>query len=268
VILTHGYGEHAGRYTGVIEALAASRFAVWAIDLRGHGRSDGDRAVQPEFAKYLADFQLVVDRARAELPGRPIYLLGHSLGGLVTLSYAIDHQDQLDAVVLLAPALRFWAHVSAPTEKLVRKIAGKAPRLPLVAYIPGLRSKKVGTERAAFTDPLVYHGWMRAGTVVSINDVGAETLARAGEFQLPILTMHGDADKVVDPQASIDLYRTIGVRPGADNSLITWPGMRHELLNEVDGEQVVGVVLGWLNGHYTEWRKANPTGVKSPVGSA
>jgi alpha-beta hydrolase superfamily lysophospholipase len=268
VILTHGYGEHAGRYAALLKALTASRFAVWGINLRGHGRSDGDRAFEPEFGNYLADMQLVVERARAELPGRPVYLLGHSLGGLIALSYALDHQDELDGLVLLAPALRFWATVTEPTEKLVRRIAGRAPNWPLVAYIPGLRSKKLGTERTALSDPLVYHGWVKAGTIVSIGDAGANALARAPELQLPVLTMHGDGDRLIHPDGSKALYQAIGVRPNADNSLVTWPGMRHELLNEADAEQVIGVVLGWLNGHYTEWRKANPSGVKAAAESA
>jgi len=263
VILVHGYGEHCGRYDRLIQALAASRFATYAIDLRGHGVSDGDRAYEPVFARYLDDLQLVVRRAREDQAGKPCYIVGHSLGGLIAFSYGLEHQDELDGVVLLAPALQYRVKVTAPTERFFRRVSAKQPRWPLIAYVPGLRSRKRGTELTALQDPLVHHGWIRAGTLVSIQDAGQLARERAGEFKLPILTMHGEGDMVIDPEGSKALYRTIGVREGADNSLITWPEMRHELLNEVDGDQVAGVILGWLNGHYTEWREANPTGVKT-----
>ena len=121
---------------------------------------------------------------------------------------------------------------------------------PVTAHIPGLRNNKVGGEKAA------------AGTIASIGEAGRIVLARAHGLRIPILTMQGDEDEVVDPAGSMEFYRAVGVRESADNSLITWPGMRHELLNEAEGEQVIGVVIGWLNGHYTEWRKANPTGIR------
>ena len=260
VIVAHGYGEHGGRYEDLLTVLAASRFASYAVDHRGHGQSDGERAFEPDFGRYLDDFGLVVKRARAEHTGKPCYLIGHSLGGLIAFGYALDHQADLDGVVLLAPALRYRAKLNQPTNTFLRRLADKSPHRPLIAYVPGLRSKKRGAEMEALRDPLNYKGWIRAGTIVSIQDAGEVALERAGEFKLPILIMHGDQDLIIDPAASFDLYRAIGVRTDADNSLITWPGMRHELLHDVDGKEVIGVILGWLNGHYTEWRKANPSG--------
>ena len=260
VIVAHGYGEHAGRYDDLIHALAASRFATFAVDQRGHGRSDGERAYEPELSHYVDDFGLVVEQARADFPGKPCYLIGHSLGGLVALSFAYDHQSGIEGLVLLAPALRYWATIPESGDRLLHRVAKRVPRLPLLGYVPGVRSRKRSTEVEAWRDPLVHHGWIRAGTIACIHDGGAAALARAKELAIPILTMHGDADKVIDPAASVELYSAIGVREHADNSLITWPGMRHELLNEADADQVVGVILGWLNGHYTAWRILHPTG--------
>ncbi len=263
VVVAHGYGEHCGRYEELLDVLAASRFATFAVDLRGHGRSDGDRAFEPDFGHYLADFGLVVERAKAEHPGKPVYLLGHSLGGLIAFGYALDHPDGLSGLVLLSPALRYRVKVGQPATRWLRRLAQKSPHRPLIGYVPGLRSHKRGVELAVLRDPLTYKGWIRAGTIVSIQDAGELAIQRAGECRLPVLTMHGDHDLLIDPAGSIELYRAIGVRADADNSLITWPGMRHELLNEVDGKEVMGVILGWLNGHYTEWRKQHPTGVNA-----
>jgi alpha-beta hydrolase superfamily lysophospholipase len=264
VVLVHGFGEHCGRYDALIEALAASRFETYAVDLRGHGTSDGERAREHDLLHYLSDLGQVVDLARHEQPGKPCYLIGHSLGGLIALGFALERQAELDGLILLSPALRYRVK---PNDGVLKRVADRAPGWPVIGQLPGLRSRKRGVDLSVLFDPLMYRGWINAGTVVSIREAGAIALERASEVTLPILTMHGDQDLIIDPAGSLELYRAIGVRAGADNSLITWPGMRHELLNDDDAEQVVGVVMGWLNGHYTEWRKANPTGVK-PHGAA
>jgi alpha-beta hydrolase superfamily lysophospholipase len=258
VVLAHGYAEHSGRYDGVMRALAASRFAVYAVDHRGHGRSDGERCYVERFDQYVDDLGLVVDLARREQAEKPCYLFGHSMGGLVALRSALARQDGIDGLVLLAPVIQFAPAVTPRQERVMRRIAKRLPKLPLFADRGGVRSSDPQVDVAVEQDPFCYQGPVRAGTVVGLADAGRDALARANGLALPVLILHGDDDPLIAPAGSMALYQRIGVRAGADNSLITWPGMRHELLNEPDGEQVVGVIVAWLNGHYTEWRKAHP----------
>lgn len=265
VVLAHGYAEHSGRYDALVGVLAASRFAVYAVDHRGHGRSDGERCYVERFDQYVDDLGLVIDLARREQSGKPCYLVGHSMGGLIALRYALEHEDRLDGIVLLAPVIEFAPKVSPRQEHVIRRVAARLPKLPLFADRGGLRSRDPEVDRAVEQDPFCYQGRVRAGTVVGLADAGADARARADRLALPVLILHGDDDSLIAPAGSMALYRAIGVRTGADNSLITWPGMRHELLNEPDGEQVVGVILAWLNGHYTEWRKAHsPARTRQP----
>lgn len=261
VVVASGFGNDAARYERLVRALAASRFAVWAVDHCAHGRSDGERAVEPAFDRYVVDFGLILERARDELPGRPCYLIGHSLGGTIALAWTLDHQEEIDGITMLAPALRFRVGVTARDGQRVHRVSGRITKAGVKTYLSRLRNKQADAGNVVADDPLVDHGWIRAGTIASISDAGRVALARAHELRIPILTMHGDEDEVLDPAASMEFYRAVGVRGSADNSLITWPGMRHELLNEVESEQVIGVMIGWLNGHYTEWRKANPSGI-------
>ncbi len=264
LVLAHGYAEHAGRYDPLMRALAASRFAVYAVDHRGHGRSDGERCYIERFDQLVEDLDLVVSMAREQQAGKPCYLLGHSMGGLIALRYAQAHQERLDGLVLLSPALQFVPKVSPRQERLVRRVASRLPKLPIVPNLHGYRSSDPAVDQQVEDDPFCYRGPVRAGTVVEMADAGSDALRHATSLTIPILTMHGDADRLIAPAGSMDLYKRIGIREGSDNSLITWPGMQHELLNEPDGQQVIGVILGWLNGHYTEWRKAQPSGGARP----
>jgi len=268
VILAHGYAEHSGRYEPLMRALAASRFAVYAVDHRGHGRSDGERCFIGRFDQLVEDLDLVIAMAREEQAGKPCYLLGHSMGGLIAIRFALVHQEMLDGLILLAPALRFFPKIIPGQERLVRRVASRLPKLPLIPNRSGLRSSDPDVDRQVDEDPFCYRGPVRAGTAVALADAAVDAFERASSLRIPILTMHGDDDRLIDPAGSMALYQRIGIRPDADNSLITWPEMRHELLNEPDGEQVIGVILGWLNGHYTEWRKAHPAGKQAPSRSS
>jgi alpha-beta hydrolase superfamily lysophospholipase len=180
------------------------------------------------------------------------------MGGLIALRYALAPHDRFDGIVLLAPVIRFAPAVTARQEQVLRRVAARLPKLPLFKERRGLRSTDPQVDALVQQDPFCYHGRVRAGTVIGLADAGRDALERANQLTMPVLILHGDEDPLIAPDGSMELYRRIGVRTDADNSLITWPGMRHELLNEPDGEQVVGVIVAWLNGHYTEWRKAQP----------
>ena len=258
LVLSHGYAEHIGRYEHVLKPLAVNRFAIYAADHRGHGKSDGERALIDRFDRYVDDLDLVVSRARQEQGGKPCYLVGHSMGGLIALRYALAHPDKIDALVLSAPAIKPTQDASRAQEAALRLLAKIAPGTPVVPSQEGVLSSDPEVEARAKRDPLFYNGKVKAGQAVELVDAGREVLKRAGQLRMPLLILHGTDDGLVDPKGSEQLYLLTNNRPGVDTSLVTWPGMKHELLNEPDGEQVLGVIIAWLNGHYVEWRKAQP----------
>jgi acylglycerol lipase len=258
LVLSHGYAEHIGRYGHVLRPLAINRFAIYAVDHRGHGKSAGARALVRRFDQYVDDLDLVVSRARQEHGGKPCYLFGHSMGGLIALRYALAHPEKIDALVLSAPAIRTVQTVSKLQEASLRLIAKVAPGMPVVPSLEGVLSSDPAVEERTKQDQFYYNGKTKAKQAVEIVDAGREVLKRASQLKMPLLILQGSDDELVAPQGSEELYKLTNSRPGVDTSMVVWPGMRHELLNEPDGDQVLGVIIAWLNGHYVEWRKAQP----------
>jgi len=258
LVLSHGYAEHIGRYEHVLRPLAINRFAIYAADHRGHGKSAGARALVRRFDQYVDDLDLVVNRARQEQGGIPCYLLGHSMGGLIALRYALVHPEKIDALVLSAPAIKPMQTASKLHEASLRLIAKVAPGMPVVPTLDGVLSRDQAVEERTKQDQLSYNGKTKAKQAVEIFDAGREVLKRASQLSMPLLILQGSDDGMVDPQGSEQLYKLTNSRSGVDTSMVVWPGMKHELLNEPDGDQVLGVIIAWLNGHYVEWRKAQP----------
>ena len=150
VLLAHGYGEHQGRYAGLVEALTGRGLAVYALDHRGHGRSGGPRATVARFDDFVDDLRLLEQRAREAHPGTPLFVFGHSMGGLIALRYALRYQDELRGLALSAPAIRFGESTPAVVRRLGAVVARLAPTFP----IPGPRPEAAG-ESLLSRDPEV-----------------------------------------------------------------------------------------------------------------
>ena len=140
VALAHGVAEHSGRYEHVIAALRVHGYGVYAMDHRGHGRSGGPRASIARFDDYVDDFDLLVQRARQQHPTTPVFVLGHSMGGLIAARYALRHQAELAGLVLSGPVLVIDEHVPRWQKRLLLAIARIAPETALIPSTPGVLS--------------------------------------------------------------------------------------------------------------------------------
>lgn len=252
VVVAHGAAEHGGRYARLARELAPRGFPVWAIDHRGHGRSEGPRAFVDRLAHAAADLDRLVDRVAAGDPGRPVFLLGHSMGGAIALLYALDHADRLAGLVLSAPAasdagapfaLRFADRVL----QAGRILSALAPRLGLLALDPEDISRDPAEVRAYCDDPLVTIGNLPARTVGELGRAIRTRFARdLGALTLPILLVHGTADRLVPPVASEHVRDRVA---SDDVTLRLYPELRHEVFNELaeDRERVLGDVAAWLD---------------------
>lgn len=246
VVISHGYAEHSDRYRGLAEALTAAGWAAFALDHRGHGRSQGRRAVTDHLAWLVADVDIVVERARAATPRRRPVLLGHSMGGGIAAAYALQHQAKLAALVLSGPALGMAATVPAVQRVAMKLLSALAPGLGTVALEASGVSRDPDVVSAYQADPMVFHGKVPARTAREMLRASDLVAARAGDLRLPLLVMHGGADVIVPVAGSEALERDAA---SGDKTLTVYEGLYHEIFNEPEREKVLADLIAWLNAH-------------------
>jgi acylglycerol lipase len=251
VVIAHGAGEHSGRYTHVAQRLVDQGYAVYAIEHRGHGRSQGPRALIDRIDNAVADLDKLVALAGDAHPGVPLFLLGHSMGGTIALSYALAHQQRLAGLVLSGPLA-----VPAPMRITARTLSAVAPRTPLIAIDSSLVSRDPAVVADYRADPLVHHGKLPARTVVELADAIEAFPGAVGAITVPTLIMYGTDDGLCPPDGSVMLSQRIG---SADKTLTPYPGLYHEILNEPEREQVLDDLCSWLSA-----RVVQPAGAVTP----
>jgi alpha-beta hydrolase superfamily lysophospholipase len=242
VVIAHGAGEHSGRYDHVAARLVDAGYAVYALDHRGHGRSDGPRALIEQVDLAVSDLDQLVVLAATAQPGLPVFLLGHSMGAMIALRYAPLHQDRL-AGVILSGALAALEDVPAPLRLVGQLLSRIAPRTPLIAIDPALVSRDPAVVRAYRDDPLVHHGKLPARTAAQIADTVASFPQTVGAITVPILIMYGTADALCPPAGSVMVGERVG---SADRTVTPYAGLFHEILNEPEREAVLDEICGWL----------------------
>jgi acylglycerol lipase len=242
IVLVHGLGEHSGRYDHVVARLVDEGYAVHAVDHRGHGRSDGPRAFIEDMDNVVADVDTLVDRAVAAQPGVPVFMLGHSMGGLIALRYAIAHQERLAGLILSAALARLDA-VPKPLELVGRALSVIAPRAPLIAIDATLVSRDPAVVKAYRADPLVHHGKLPARTAAQLADAVERFPSSVGAITVPTLILYGTADGLCPPSGSVMLGERIGA---ADKTVKAYDGLFHEILNEPERETVLADIVDWL----------------------
>lgn len=243
VVLVHGYGEHLGRYEHVIGALTGHGFAVFGLDHRGHGLSEGTRAHVERFDDFVEDLHLVVQEARDAHPVLPLFMVGHSMGSLIALRYALRHESLLHGLVVSGAALQVGDNVSPLLKAAGDVLSAVAPKLPVVPGEENVLSRDPAVERRLQADPLCYNGPARARLANELYRASIRTRAEVERLTLPMLIMHGAADRYTNPQGSILLYER--ARSG-DKELKLWDNNWHEIFNDLDKEQVIAHMVRWL----------------------
>lgn len=241
----HGMAEHGGRYGFPVDHFTAHGYACWTLDLRGHGTSGGRRGHIMCFDDYDVDVEAVLGQIRQRHDGLPIFLVGHSMGGLIALRFFLDHQEVLSGAVLSSPALR--AH---PTQEPLAALKGLATVISRI--IPGMLFKSTldvqGISRnqavvdAYLADPLVLNK-VSARWFTSIQQAMAEITSRFGEVHQPLLIMHSGGDRLTDPKAS---QRWAEQAPGRWVTHVEWPELYHEMFNEPERATVFERMEAWL----------------------
>lgn len=246
VAVVHGYGEHSGRYRHVLEAFAAAGLATHALDLRGHGKAAGPRAAILRFEEYHSDVIDFLARVRAASPGLPLFLLGHSNGGLIVTSLLLSAQAPKDVrgVVLSAPYFRLRIVPSRVQLFLAHKVGRFLPALAMKSPLrPEMFTRDPAMLKATAEDPL----YLRIVTPRYFTESQAaqvRVFSEAASLKLPLLMLQGDADPVVDPHGARDFFKVAG---SADKALHALPGMLHEVLNEIGREKLIAQIASWIH---------------------
>ncbi|MBW4779719.1 MULTISPECIES: alpha/beta hydrolase [Nocardiaceae] len=243
LVLAHGLAEHAGRYRHVIERLGSLGLVVYAPDHRGHGRSGGKRVSLAKWSDFTDDLHTLFSIAADEHPGSRTFLLGHSMGGAIALSYALDHQGDLDALMLSGPAVN--PSVGQPKALVaVGAVLGRfLPSLPVLKLDPNDVSRDKAVVDAYVADPLGYHGSVTAGLAAALLQESRTYPARLPSLTIPVLLQHGTADRLADVSGSELIAELAG---SEDLTLKTYDGLFHEVFNEPEQERVLDDLITWL----------------------
>lgn len=243
LIVVHGLRDHSSRYAELAEHLVGQGFAVYAFDLRGHGHSEGVRVHIDSFEEYLSDLDLFLARVRQQEPGRPLFLLGHSMGGAIATLFTLERKPPLQGLLLSAPALKPGSDVSGALITTTRVLGGVLPNLKVLELDPKQFSRNPEVVRENETDPLVFQEGGPARTASALLTT-LETLSeRMEEVSLPLLVLHGTEDKVTDPEGSKALVQRAR---SSDKTLKLYEGLFHDLLHEPEKAQVLADIQAWL----------------------
>lgn len=244
VLLTHGLGEHSARYGHVIHALKSANVAVVRYDLRGHGRSDGPRGHASGYGVFLNDQTQMVEWTRSRFSGLPLFLYGHSLGGNLVANWILRHPEESSAVtgaVLSSPWFRLTQNPTPVKVAAIKTLATLWPNFPIPA---GFRPKRLMRNEQAIevyeNDPLI-HRRVSARLVGQAYDAGFWALSQAEQFSKPNLCLHGGADSITDPNATVEFSSR------APNSVMhLFPNLVHEPHNEPEWREVVALIRDWV----------------------
>lgn len=246
VCLVHGLGEHTGRYKHVGKALTDAGYALFGFDLRGHGQSGGPRGHFPSLQTVLNDIHNFVHFQRQNHPRLPLFLYGHSLGGLLTLTYILQNPEGVQGVIVTGAGLRSALQEQKAKIALVKLLGSILPALSLKSEleVAGL-SHDPAVVQAYVNDPLV-HDKVSLGLGKAGLDAIEVCFARASAFKPPLLIMHGGADRITYPSGSED-FAKLASQNNKDITLKIWEGLYHEIHNEPQQAEVFKVMIEWLD---------------------
>jgi alpha-beta hydrolase superfamily lysophospholipase len=242
LINVHGLGDHSGLYPTLVQFFTARDIAVYAYDMRGNGRSPGQRAYVKRWDEYLEDLARFVDLVHREEPETPLFLLGNSLGGLIVLDYALRQPDGITGIIAASPPLGRLG-VPAPLMALGRVLSRVWPRCSIRTGmdLTGL-ARDPAVAETVLADPL-FHRMGTARLSTEVTAAIARVRTGAPRFSLPLLVLHGSADRMVPPDGSRAFVADVGC---LDRELREYAGAYHVLFADLDHERVLTDVERWI----------------------
>ncbi len=246
LIISHGLAEHGERYMNVVDYFVPRGYAVYSLDHRGHGLSEGLRGYVERFSDFTEDLDSFISIVLGNHPGIKIYLVGHSIGGTIAAAYAARHQEKLDGLILSAATISAGKSVPSILILLARLLSRFSPRLGLYTIDASAISRDRLVVDAYLSDPLVYRGKIRVRLGMEIIGAMGALRKQLPGITLPVLFMHGRDDRLSEPAGSDILYEGLGA---TDKTYRRYNGFFHEIFNEPGREQVFIDMDAWLGEH-------------------
>lgn len=245
VCLVHGLGEHIGRYNHLGDFFASRGVAVFGMDLRGHGRSEGKRGHTPSYDHLLEDVEDLMKKARVEFIEHPIFLYGHSMGGNLVANFLVNRKTlELEGAILSSPWLRL-AFDPPPAKVRLGKVMRRLwPSFSVPNDLDVNEISSVAEEVKKYVEDPLVHDRISTQLSLSIMEAGIKALEKAHELNIPVLVFHGQSDKITSPRASEEFAANA---PGFV-TLKIWENLKHEPHNEYNKEEVMAFALEWIKG--------------------
>jgi acylglycerol lipase len=241
MVIVHGFNSHSGQYSWAAEQLTKNGLAVYGLDLRGRGRSEGERFYVEKIEDFTDDVETLVKTAKSENPGLPIYMLGHSAGGVTACVYALDHQSEIDGLICESFAFEL------PVPDIVLTFLKGLSYITPHTHVFSLNNKDFSRDLAVVdsmnNDILIKGESQPAQTAKTMLDASARLTNEFSNIKLPVLILHGTADKATKPSGSQFFYDKAG---SIDRTLKFYEGHFHDLLNDLDKETVMTDIQNWI----------------------
>lgn len=243
IVIIHGFGDHSARYAWTMDRFLEAGMASYAYDQRGHGRSPGRRGYIGRFEDLLDDLDVFLEHIRPDLADAPLFLMGHSMGGMVLARYAETRQIAAKGLVFSSPFLAFSDEVPKWLVALGPVIAKVAPWLPIGGVDNRGLSRDPQVVADADKDPLCFHGRVAAHTGSEFYRIIQHIHEDAKKVTAPMFVVHGGADRVVSPSGSEAFHNAVG---STDKTFVRYPEGYHELFNDLDKGVFVDAVIAWI----------------------
>lgn len=241
VVINHGFNAHGGQQAWAAEELTKAGFAVYAHDMRGRGKSDGKRFFVRHVNEHTSDLHQMIKLAKQDNPGLPVFLLGHSAGGVVSCTYALDHQDELAG--LICESFAFQLPVPGFLLSIIKFVARFAPALPMFKLKMKDFSRDPAAVAALLADPLTKNETQPAATGKALVEAAERLRVSFDKITLPVFIIHGTEDHATMYQGSQFFYDHAG---SSDKTLKLYEGHFHDLLNDYGKEDVLADIRAWI----------------------
>ena len=243
LLIAHGLAEHSGRYEHFADFFVNHGYGVFGLDYPGHGKSDGDRCHIAKFSEYTDSITLLIERVRNVCPETPLFLVGHSMGGLVAVSFLIGHQAEFAGSVLSGAAVQPAIELPAIQRLIMNLMSRVLPKLRVLQLDSSEVSRDPAVVERYRNDPLVFNGKVTARLAEQLFSEMTSIQDRFGRIELPMLILHGSEDGLTSPEGSRMLHEKISSQ---EKKLIIYDGLYHEVYNEPEQIEVMTDVLNWL----------------------
>lgn len=244
LLIVHGLNEHSGRYDHFSDFFVNEGFAVYGMDLIGHGKSDGTRSYVKDFTSYINDLILYLEKIKQLQPGSPIFLIGHSMGGLIGAIFLIDHPGQVAGAVLSGPVVQIPDDVTPLFIALGKIVSFVFPKLGLLKIDLSGLSRNPDVVQAYKDDPLVNSGKFTARVSAEMTRSFDKVADEGSRINDPVLILHGGSDRIVNPTCSHFLYALVS---SEIKEKIIYDSYYHEIYNDPGHEKVFEDVSSWIN---------------------